>query len=184
MEISGYLDGLVVVVVLSLVMVVPSGCVMLRLTVEEVVDGSLAGGVVTTVVELAGGGVVVLGTTTVVSLVTDGPGVVVVTVRSQPVTTAEPKARNAMAGMSLFMTSPWDVVSQSLDPHNACQVPRRAKKRVDSGNLCVNFSSDGNYFCTGANLLQRCSRHHDGSAVRAPCRILGGVPEKISGVMK
>ena len=110
--ISGYLAGVVVVVDLSLVMVVPSGCVMLRLTVEEVVDGSLAGGVVTTVVELAGGGVVVVGTTTVVSLVTvAGPGVVVVTVRSQPVTTADPRARNAMAGMSLFMTSPFDLKS-------------------------------------------------------------------------
>ena len=107
MRVSGYWV-VVVVVVRSLVMVEPSGRVTLPLTdVDELVVGSLEGGVVTTVVEVAGGGVVVLGTTTVVFSVTvAGPGVVVFVVRSQPVTTAEPKARTAMAGMILFMVSP------------------------------------------------------------------------------
>ncbi|MDQ3025557.1 MAG: hypothetical protein M3R58_03515 [Pseudomonadota bacterium] len=66
--------------VLSLDMVVPSGCVIvpLRVTEVELVAGSAGGGVVTTVVEDAGGGVVVLGTITVVDFSTVvGAGVVV-----------------------------------------------------------------------------------------------------------
>jgi hypothetical protein len=103
---------LVVVVVFSFEMVVPSGRVTLPLTVvcELVVVSVEAGGVFTTVVEdEAGGGVVVLGTTTVVVFsvlaVVAGAGVVVevVVVRSHAARAKAPSCSAAVAWIGLFM---------------------------------------------------------------------------------
>jgi hypothetical protein len=84
----------VVVVVLSFVILLPSSE---RLTLPETV--------VDEVLLSAGGGVVVLGTTTVVdfSAVLAGAGVLVFTVRSQPVRAAAPKASMAIAGRMFFI---------------------------------------------------------------------------------
>jgi len=97
---------LVVVVVFSFEMVVPSGRVTLPLTVLEVVelDESDAGGVVTTVVDEDGG--VGAGVTTVVFLSTVVAAgvveVVVVEVFSQAASEAAPATRMAR-GISFFM---------------------------------------------------------------------------------
>jgi hypothetical protein len=96
----------VVVVVRSFERVVPESFLLTRplTVVDELLEGSLAGGAVTTVVEDDGG--VGDGVTTVVSFSTDavGAGVVavVVVVRSQAASAKAPRVSAVRAGMSLL----------------------------------------------------------------------------------